>query len=127
MLFLSVIGIVLSNVLTYIDCAFYTIFPHNIIWLFSFRVFPQYLSDLLTFIKAYVTRLTCYFCYTSSKNYTIIMVKNDKKTILPLDEMLAVVPGPRINKSKRHPLVYILTFVVISFLCGYKGYTSIAT
>ena len=42
-------------------------------------------------------------------------------------DMLAEVPDPRNNKSKRHPLVSVLTLVVIDLMCGHHGYTSIAT
>ncbi len=41
--------------------------------------------------------------------------------------MLAEVPDPRNNKGKQHPLNSILALIVIGFMCGHKGYTSIAT
>ncbi len=50
-----------------------------------------------------------------------------RKSPCYLLDMLAEVPDPRNNKGKRHPLKSILTLVVISLMCGHKGYTSIAT
>ena len=41
--------------------------------------------------------------------------------------MLAEVVDPRNNKGKRHPLESILGLLVVGFMCGHKGYTSIAT
>ena len=42
-------------------------------------------------------------------------------------DILAEVPDPRNNKGKRHPLVSILTLVIIGLMCGHNGWTSIAT
>ncbi len=42
-------------------------------------------------------------------------------------DRLAEIQDPRNNKGKRHPLNSILGLVLIGFMTGHKGYTSIAT
>ncbi len=41
--------------------------------------------------------------------------------------ILSQIVDPRKAKGKRHPLVSILALIIIGFLCGHTGYTSIAT
>jgi predicted transposase YbfD/YdcC len=44
-----------------------------------------------------------------------------------LMDILAEVDDPRNKKGIRHPLEAILGLLVVGFMCGHKGYTSIAT
>ena len=50
-----------------------------------------------------------------------------KRKSCHLIDMLAEVFDPRNKKGKRHPLKSILGLLVVGFMCGHKGYTSIAT
>ena len=49
-----------------------------------------------------------------------------EKDSLHLLDRLAAIQDPRKDKGKRHPLNSILALNIIGFMCGHKGYTSIA-
>ncbi|MCG9128836.1 transposase family protein, partial [Candidatus Poribacteria bacterium] len=49
-----------------------------------------------------------------------------RKESYHLMDMLAEVIDPRNKKGLRHPLRSILGLLVVGFMCGHKGYTSIA-
>ncbi|MCG9128470.1 transposase family protein, partial [Candidatus Poribacteria bacterium] len=49
-----------------------------------------------------------------------------RKESYHLMDMLAEVIDPRNKKGLRHPLKSILGLLVVGFMCGHKGYTSIA-
>ncbi len=51
------------------------------------------------------------------------MSKIDSRHLI---DRLADMQDPRKDKGKRHPLNSILTLIIIGFICGHKGYTSIA-
>ena len=51
------------------------------------------------------------------------MSKKDSRHLI---DRLAEIEDPRKNKGKRHPLNSILGLIIIGFMCGHKGYTSIA-
>ena len=54
-------------------------------------------------------------------------MNNDKEESCHLMDMLAEVIDLRNKKGLRHPLESILGLLVVGFMCGHKGYTSIAT
>ena len=50
-----------------------------------------------------------------------------KRNSCHLLDILAEIRDPRHKKGRRHPLKSILALMVIGFMCGHKGWTSIAT